>query len=39
MLKVNWSTIFLVLVFLFLKKVIFVFILDAIFCGTKFFIF
>ena len=38
MLKVHGSTKFLILVVMFLKDVFFLFILDAIFCGTKFFI-
>ena len=37
--KVHGSTKFLILVFVFLKYVFFVFVLDAIFCGTIFFIF
>ena len=39
LLKVHGSTKFLMLVFMFLKDVCFVFVLDAIFCGTNFFIF
>ena len=39
MLTVHGSTEFLSLVFMFLKDVFFVFVLDAIFCGTNFFIF
>ena len=39
MLTVHGSTEFLILVFMFLKDVFFVFVLDAIFCGTNFFIF
>ena len=39
MLTVHGSSRVLILVFLFLKYVFFVFILDAIFCGTNFFIF
>ena len=38
-LTVHGSTEFLILVFMFLKDVFFVFVLDAIFCGTNFFIF
>ena len=37
MLTVPGSTKFLVLLFVFLKYVFFVFIFDAIFCGTIFF--
>ena len=37
--KVPGSTKFLILVFMFLNYVFFVFIFDAIFCGTNFFIF
>ena len=36
---VHGSTKFLILVFMFLKDVFFVFVLDAIFCGTMFFFF
>ena len=39
LLAVHGSTMFLILVFMFLKFVFFVFVLDAIFCGTNFFIF
>ena len=39
MLTVHGSTMFLISVFVFLKYVIFVFILDAIFFGKIFFIF
>ena len=39
MMTVHGSFMFLILVFMFLKYVFFVFILDAIFCGTIFFIF
>ena len=39
MLTVHWTSGFRILIFLFLKYVFFVFILDAIFCGTYFFIF
>ena len=35
----SWEFWVLILVFMFLKYVLFVFILDAIFCGTNFFIF
>ena len=37
MLTVHGSTMFLILVFMILKYVFFVFVLDAIFCGTNFF--
>ena len=37
--KIHGSSNFLIFVFMFLKYVFFVFILDAIFCGTNFFIF
>ena len=37
LLTVHGSTKFLILVFMFLKDVFFVFVLDAIFCGTIFF--
>ena len=36
---VHGSTKFLILFLMFLKYVFFVFVLDAIFCGTNFFIF
>ena len=39
MLTVHGSTEFLCLVVMFLKDVFFLFVLDAIFCGTNFFIF
>ena len=39
MLTAHGSTNFLILVFMFLKDIFFVFVLDAIFCGTIFFIF
>ena len=39
MLTVHGSSEFWILVFMFLKYVFFVFVLDAIFCGTNFFIF
>ena len=39
MLTDHGSTEFLFLVFIFMKDVFFVFVLDAIFCGTNFFIF
>ena len=39
MLTVHGSIKFLILVFMFLKDVFFVFVLDAIFCGIYFFIF
>ena len=39
MLTVHGSTKFLILVFMFLKSVFFVFVLDAIFCGTNVFVF
>ena len=39
MLTVHGSTKFLILVFMFLKDVFFVFVLDVILCGTSFFIF
>ena len=37
MLTIHGSSAFLIFVFMFLKYVFFVFILDAIFCGTNFF--
>ena len=39
MLNVHGTSGFLILVFMFLKDVFFVFVLDAIFCGTIFFFF
>ena len=39
MLTVHESTKFMILVFMFLKYLFFVFILDAIFCGTNFSVF
>ena len=39
LLAVHGCTKFLILVFMFLKYVFFVFVLDAIFCGTNFFVF
>ena len=39
LLTVHVSIKFLILVFMFLKDAFFVFVLDAIFCGTSFFIF
>ena len=39
LLTILGSTKSLILVFMFLKYVFFVFVLDAIFCGTNFFIF
>ena len=37
--EISWSTKISILVFIFLKYVFFLFVLDAIFCGTNFFIF
>ena len=39
MLAAPGSTVFLILVLMFMKYVFFLFIFDAIFCGTKFFTF
>ena len=39
MLTVHGTTKFLILGFMFLKNLFFVFVLDAIFCGTNCFIF
>ena len=39
MMTVHRSTKFLFLVFMFLKYLFFVFVLDAVFCGTNFFVF
>ena len=36
---VHGSSKFLFLVFMFLKYLFFVFVLDAVFCGTNFFVF
>ena len=39
MMTAHGSSKFLFLVFMFLKYLFFVFVLDAVFCGTNFFVF